>query len=68
MDPDETLSRLLAIARGLRDADTDNMDVNDLREIAEQGCMLAEHVCNLDEWLLKHGFMPERWSTQEKTT
>lgn len=61
MDPNETLGVLLAIARGLHDADTDGMDINDLREIAEQGCMLAEYIVNLDEWLLKGGFVPQRW-------
>jgi len=61
MDPNATLSQALAIMRALYDADTDSMDENDTREIAEQGCLLAEHLHNLDEWLLKGGFMPSRW-------
>jgi hypothetical protein len=66
MDPNQTLAELLAIANGLYDADTDNMDVKGLREIAEQGCMLAEYVKNLDEWLTKGGFLPSRWASTDE--
>ena len=46
--PYEVLARALTIARGLKDADTDNADLNDLRELAEQGCMMAELLCQCD--------------------
>jgi hypothetical protein len=62
MDPNATLGELLAIARGIVDADPDTLDVNDLREVAGHGCALAENICNLDAWLLKGGFLPHRWS------
>jgi hypothetical protein len=64
MDPNAVLAELLTIARGLHDADTDNMDINDVRNIAEHGCLLAEHIHNLDKWLLSGGFMPSRWEKQ----
>jgi hypothetical protein len=63
MDPDVCLQRALEIMRGIVDADPDNVDANDLREIAMQGCLLAEYLHNLDEWILKGGFLPERWRT-----
>jgi hypothetical protein len=66
MDPNQTLAELLAIANGLYDADTDNMDANALREIAEHGCMLAEYVKNLDEWLTKGGFLPSQWTSTDE--
>ena len=65
MDPDATLRKILEIAGNLHDADTDGMAPEELRDTAEQGCMLAEYVKNLDDWVLKGGFLPERWGGPE---
>lgn len=51
MDPDTTLSGALAEARATLDG----------RAEADSAQVLAQALCDLDEWLAKGGYLPARW-------
>jgi hypothetical protein len=51
MDPNETLDQLLAIAERIHDGDERPHDAGELADLLD----------NLDHWLSKGGFLPDRW-------
>lgn len=57
MDPNETLRLLLAIAERIHDGDERPHDAGELADLVD----------NLDSWLSKGGFLPERWSRDGAT-
>lgn len=59
MDPDECLKNLLALAKRIRDEDPATGEEN-------PGVVLAEGLEDLDEWVRKGGFLPERWMTPNR--
>jgi len=59
MDPNETLKKLLRIAgQVMRDDSEEDIWFSKQQAAIE----LAEGISDLDEWLAKGGFLPERWS------
>lgn len=52
MDPDETLSRMRALAEGL--AEGEPLSIS-------EGYELADLIGALDQWLRRGGFLPEAW-------
>jgi len=57
MDPNATLGELLAIARGLVDVPDEHVMPN-----VDAVRRLAALTLDLDGWLHKGGFKPQRWS------
>jgi hypothetical protein len=63
MDPDTCLQELLTIAKRIHSfIDTCDDDTIDL---ADLGSDLANHVINLDEWIMKGGFLPARYASRK---
>ena len=54
MDPNATRAELLRIARSFLAPDSDSIDTGD-------AVRLAELVDELDRWIRRGGFLPERW-------
>ena len=56
MDPNETLRQLLDLAAEIQENPDSTEDADDL----------AGHVLNLHLWLIKGGFLPDRWEIARK--
>jgi hypothetical protein len=59
VDPNETLSRLLAIAKGVQRGEDTGVGYD------AEACALemSELVLALDKWLVHGGFLPRVWNT-----
>jgi hypothetical protein len=73
MDPNATLSELLALARRvIRAAEIADikkkMDREEMETFSDVAVAMAERVQYLDEWLTKGGFLPERWQRERSRT
>ena len=52
MDPNETLRRMINLAAHINDTDFPTTD---------DSVVLAELVMDLHTWIIKGGFLPDRW-------
>lgn len=69
MDPDETLSRLLELARKNAENDIDSMDAHELSMVAFDASEMSELILALDEWIEdKKGFLPSSWQSTRVET
>lgn len=62
MDPNANIEELLRLAQRIRAEDnTTELKVMTENEVLDAAERMSELVLALDEWLVKGGFMPQRW-------
>lgn len=57
MDPDKLLNDILTVAGEVADYEDD---------FGDQMVELCHNICNLDDWMMGGGFIPERWQSAKE--
>jgi hypothetical protein len=68
MDPNANLMEAITLAEGMVGENQDELDSQQLSDLAYRGQRLAELVLALDVWLRRGGFPPQVWEPIVRNT
>lgn len=67
MDPNALLVDLLTMARATLSTDDAEANNRDDEYTSEHEVEMAQAIVDLDEWIMKGGFLPRRWQDAAQT-